>query len=294
MSAASEQLRIDDSNGDLLLEGRFPPGSTFKTMVALAVGSWAGAFTLPAHAQSQPAARSADSGEIQSVTVTANRRAEDQQKVSVSVTAVTGETLYRYTSSRWLNLPRKLRHDTMHAFDPLLEAAIKYVSGEVKLFTFTAARDELQRKLITVRSLAMREETVSSPVQRREDEYTALFVQMQQERAARLKQLVRDLLDAAPNGDSPLVKRDRIMAWEKAHRALGAGGPVRGRCNSRDSSPALRPLLYQGAARPRLCGLPGTLHPAVESGNGAHERLGNEQVARQSRNPERTVGRSRR
>ena len=50
------------------------------------------ALAAPAGAQAQ-AARSADSGEVQSVTVTANRRVEDQQKVSVSVTALTGETL---------------------------------------------------------------------------------------------------------------------------------------------------------------------------------------------------------
>ncbi|HEY3962913.1 MAG TPA: cyclase family protein [Planctomycetaceae bacterium] len=36
----------------------------------------------------------------------------------------------------------------------------------------------------------------------------------------------RDLLDAAPNGDSPLVKRDRVIAWEKSHRPLGAGDVV--------------------------------------------------------------------
>jgi kynurenine formamidase len=36
----------------------------------------------------------------------------------------------------------------------------------------------------------------------------------------------RDLLDAAPNGESPLVKRDRIIAWEQAHRPLGFGDVV--------------------------------------------------------------------
>jgi iron complex outermembrane recepter protein len=40
-----------------------------------------------------PPPKAADSGELQSVTVTANRRVEDQQKVSVSVTAITGESL---------------------------------------------------------------------------------------------------------------------------------------------------------------------------------------------------------
>jgi hypothetical protein len=51
-------------------------------------------LALPSAALGQTApAPKPDSGEIQSVTVTANRRAEDQQKVSVSVTAVTGATL---------------------------------------------------------------------------------------------------------------------------------------------------------------------------------------------------------
>jgi kynurenine formamidase len=36
----------------------------------------------------------------------------------------------------------------------------------------------------------------------------------------------RDLLDAAPNGESPLVKRDRLIAWEKANRRLGPGDVV--------------------------------------------------------------------
>lgn len=36
----------------------------------------------------------------------------------------------------------------------------------------------------------------------------------------------RDLLDAAPAGQSPLVTRQRIIAWEKAHRPLGPGDVV--------------------------------------------------------------------
>lgn len=36
----------------------------------------------------------------------------------------------------------------------------------------------------------------------------------------------RDLLDRAPNGRSPLITRDRVIAWEKAHRALGPGDVV--------------------------------------------------------------------
>src|SRR5438105_2341892 len=36
----------------------------------------------------------------------------------------------------------------------------------------------------------------------------------------------RDLLDATPPGRSPLITRQRIMAWEKKHRALGPGDVV--------------------------------------------------------------------
>jgi kynurenine formamidase len=36
----------------------------------------------------------------------------------------------------------------------------------------------------------------------------------------------RELLDAAPAGESPLVTKDRIVAWEKAHRPLGLGDVV--------------------------------------------------------------------
>ncbi|NBQ91064.1 MAG: TonB-dependent receptor [Betaproteobacteria bacterium] len=63
-------------------------------MVAMAVGSWAAAGALPALAQSQGgAARAADSGELQSVSVSANRRLEDQQKVNVSVTGLNNQAL---------------------------------------------------------------------------------------------------------------------------------------------------------------------------------------------------------
>src|SRR4051794_36102640 len=36
----------------------------------------------------------------------------------------------------------------------------------------------------------------------------------------------RDLLGAAPNGRSPLVKKDRVIAWEKEHRPLHFGDVV--------------------------------------------------------------------
>src|SRR5215831_12261826 len=36
----------------------------------------------------------------------------------------------------------------------------------------------------------------------------------------------KDLLDSAPNGRSDLVKKERVMAWEKKHRPLGPGDVV--------------------------------------------------------------------
>ncbi|HLL10308.1 MAG TPA: hypothetical protein VK570_04570, partial [Rubrivivax sp.] len=72
---------------------------TLPHAVALAVGAWAllGSTAVMAQTAAAPApaaaASSADTGQIQSVTVTANRRIEDQQKVSTSVTALSGEML---------------------------------------------------------------------------------------------------------------------------------------------------------------------------------------------------------
>jgi kynurenine formamidase len=36
----------------------------------------------------------------------------------------------------------------------------------------------------------------------------------------------RDLIDAAPPGRSALIRKERVIAWEKAHRALGLGDVV--------------------------------------------------------------------
>jgi kynurenine formamidase len=36
----------------------------------------------------------------------------------------------------------------------------------------------------------------------------------------------RDLRDSAPPGQSPLIKKERLIAWEKEHRPLGAGDVV--------------------------------------------------------------------
>ena len=59
--------------------------------IANALGVWALAGSGAALAQT--AAKAPDSGEVQTVNVTANRRLENQQNVSVSVTAITGATL---------------------------------------------------------------------------------------------------------------------------------------------------------------------------------------------------------
>ena len=53
----------------------------------------AGVALLPTGAQAQAAKPAAASGELSTITVTANRRVEDQQKVGVSVTALSGEAL---------------------------------------------------------------------------------------------------------------------------------------------------------------------------------------------------------
>ena len=57
-------------------------------MTTLTGGAWAQAAAAPA-----AAASAANSGQLSTITVTANRRVEDQQKVGVSVTALTGEAL---------------------------------------------------------------------------------------------------------------------------------------------------------------------------------------------------------
>src|SRR5262245_317685 len=44
----------------------------------------------------------------------------------------------------------------------------------------------------------------------------------------------RDLLDAAPKGSSPLIKKERIIAWEKKHRPLGPGDVVLFHCGYND------------------------------------------------------------
>ncbi len=70
-----------------------PLRNRLSTQIALALGAWALQAPGAALAQTAPPPKAADTGEIQNVTVTTNRRAEDAQKVSASVTAVSGETL---------------------------------------------------------------------------------------------------------------------------------------------------------------------------------------------------------
>jgi iron complex outermembrane recepter protein len=69
---------------------------TLKTLaqaVALALSGWGLLAAGAALAQTAPAAPTADKGELTTITVTANRRIEDQQKVSTTVTALSGEKL---------------------------------------------------------------------------------------------------------------------------------------------------------------------------------------------------------
>jgi iron complex outermembrane recepter protein len=67
--------------------------TTPATPAAPAVPAAASPAAAPAPAPTPAAPAAADSGQIQNITITANRRAEDAQKVSVSVTAVNAQTL---------------------------------------------------------------------------------------------------------------------------------------------------------------------------------------------------------
>ena len=66
---------------------------TLSHAVALAVGAWGLLGGTGAGAQTAAPAAAADTGQISTITVTANRRIEDQQKVSTSVTALSGDML---------------------------------------------------------------------------------------------------------------------------------------------------------------------------------------------------------
>ena len=73
---------------------RFNPAPrTLSHAVALAVSAWGLLGGTGAGAQTAAPAAAADTGEISTITVTANRRIEDQQKVSTSVTALSGDML---------------------------------------------------------------------------------------------------------------------------------------------------------------------------------------------------------
>ena len=61
--------------------------------MALAFGAWGLVGAGAAFSQSAPAVPAADSGQLTTITVTATRRIEDQQKVSTSVTALSAEKL---------------------------------------------------------------------------------------------------------------------------------------------------------------------------------------------------------
>ena len=65
-------------------------------LTVLVLGAWAALATGNLHAQTTPEVKPGQekaAGQLETVTVTANRRVEDAQKVSVSVTAVSGDTL---------------------------------------------------------------------------------------------------------------------------------------------------------------------------------------------------------
>ncbi len=72
---------------------RRPTPRTLPHAVALAVGAWGLLGGAGVGAQTAAPAVAADTGQISTITVTANRRIEDQQKVSTSVTALSGEML---------------------------------------------------------------------------------------------------------------------------------------------------------------------------------------------------------
>ena len=72
---------------------RRPAPRHLSHAVALAVGAWGLLGGTAAIAQTTAPAAATDTGEISTITVTANRRIEDQQKVSTSVTALSAEKL---------------------------------------------------------------------------------------------------------------------------------------------------------------------------------------------------------
>jgi iron complex outermembrane recepter protein len=69
------------------------PPTRMARAVALALGAWGLVGAGAAFGQTAPAAPAGDKGELTTVTVTATRRIEDQQKVSTSVTALSADKL---------------------------------------------------------------------------------------------------------------------------------------------------------------------------------------------------------
>ena len=69
------------------------PLTQLSRAVALALGAWGVVGAGAAFAQAGTGATAADTGELSTITVTATRRIEDQQKVSTSVTALSAEKL---------------------------------------------------------------------------------------------------------------------------------------------------------------------------------------------------------
>lgn len=108
--------------------------------------------------------------------------------------ALIGETRYAITSERWLELDRANRHAVMRALDPLILDAIMYTSGKRTIQAFGAGWEEFRRRMITVRSIVMREGNQVAPFRKADDEYAKMVAQTEADHAAKLKALVKELL----------------------------------------------------------------------------------------------------
>lgn len=108
--------------------------------------------------------------------------------------ALIGETRYAITSERWLELDRANRHAVMRALDPLILDAIMYTSGKRTIQAFGAGWEEFRRRMITVRSIVLRDNPNTNPLHKADSEYAKMVAATEAERAAKLKALVRELL----------------------------------------------------------------------------------------------------
>jgi len=113
-----------------------------------------------------------------------------------------GENRYALVSELWMDLDRPQRHKLMNMCDPLIIDAIKYAKGRASLSTLSAEWDIFRKKLISIRSVASRDVTAAARSMDADSQYAKQFVQIESERAASLKQLVKDWLhvDINPTG----------------------------------------------------------------------------------------------